>query len=163
MATVDDVTYLSGTDDYAIDLTGNPLLQSDYEAVLSTIYTAVKDVVFTPYDSRWQGDPAIQAGDMITQVDRDGNEYETLVTSSTYKYRRASILSANGLPLKAKGYKGSTNKKLVEIKRRIDKEVGDKLTTLEQAQLNATELIANMLGGYAILQQMRFTLQITPI
>jgi hypothetical protein len=150
MATVDDVTYLSGTDDYAIDLTGNPLLQGDYEAVLSAIYTAVKDVVFTPYDSRWQGDPAIQAGDMITQVDRDGNEYETLVTRSTYKYRGASILSANGLPLKAKGYKGSTNKKLVEIKRRIDKEVGDKLTTLEQAQLNATELIANMLGGHAI-------------
>ncbi len=150
MATVDDVTYLSGTDDYAIDLTGNPLLQSDYEAVLSAIYTAVKDVVFTPYDSRWQGDPAIQAGDMITQVDRDGNEYETLVTSSTYKYRGASILSAKGLPLKTKGYKGSTNKKLVEIKRRIDKEVGDKLTTLEQAQLNATELIANMLGGHAI-------------
>lgn len=150
MATVDDVTYLAGTDDYAIDLTNNPLLQGDYETVIGNIYNAVKDTVFTPYDSRWQGDPAIQAGDMITQVDRDGNEYETLVTSSTYKYRGASTLSANGLPLKAKGYKGSTNKKLVEIKRRIDKEVGDKLTTLEQAQLNATELIANMLGGHAI-------------
>lgn len=150
MATVDDVTYLAGTDDYAIDLTNNPLLQGDYETVIGNIYNAVKDTVFTPYESSWQGNPAIQAGDIITQIDRDGNEYTTLVTSSTYKYLGASTLSARGLPLKAKGYKGSTNKKLVEIKRRIDKEVGDKLTTLEQAQLNATELIANMLGGYAI-------------
>jgi hypothetical protein len=150
MATVDGVTYLAGTDDYAIDLTNNPLLQGDYETVIGNIYNAVKDTVFTPYESSWQGNPAIQAGDIITQIDRDGNEYTTLVTSSTYKYRGASILSARGLPLKAKGYKGSTNKKLVEIKRRIDKEVGDKLTTLEQAQLNATELIANMLGGHAI-------------
>ncbi|GMG96861.1 hypothetical protein [Tepidimicrobium xylanilyticum] len=150
MATIDGTTYLAGSDEYAIDLSENPLLQGDYETVLPNIYNNVKDTVFTPYTSDWQGNPAIQAGDMIKQIDRDGKEYQTIVTKSIYKYRGKSILEAKGLPEISRGYKGSTNRKIAEIKRKIDVEIGDKLTTLEEQQLQATELIANMLGGYAI-------------
>jgi hypothetical protein len=150
MATVDDTTYLAGTDEYAIDLTENPLLQGDYETVLPNIYNNIKDTEFTPFESNWQGNPAIQAGDMITQIDRDGKVYPTLVTFSKYKYRGSSTLKAEGLPVAAKGYKGSTNKKITNIIRKEIKPIGDQLTTLEQAQLHATQLIANMLGGYAI-------------
>lgn len=150
MATVEDTTYLAGSEDYAIDLSENPLLQGDYETILPVIYNNVKDTVFTPYTSDWQGNPAIQAGDIITQIDRDGKEYNTLVTKSTYKYRGKSTLEGRGLPEVARGYKGSTNRKIAEIKKKIDKDIGDKLTTLEEAQLQATELIANMLGGYVV-------------
>ncbi len=150
MATVDDTTYLAGTDEYAVDLTENPLLQGDYETVLPNIYNNIKDTEFTPFESNWQGNPAIQAGDMITQIDRDGKVYPTLVTFSKYKYRGSSTLKAEGLPVAAKGYKGSTNKKITNIIRKEIKPIGDQLTTLEQAQLHATQLIANMLGGYAI-------------
>lgn len=146
----EEVTYLTGTDDYAVDLSDNPLLQGGYETVLPNIFENVKNTVFTPYESRWQGNPALEAGDIITQVDRDGVEHNTLVTNSTYKYRGASTLAARGLPLKAKGYKGSTNKKIANIVRKEIKPIGDKLTSLEQAQLNVTELIANMLGGYVV-------------
>lgn len=150
MATVEDKTYLTGTDDYAIDVTENPLLQGDYETVLPNIFNNVKGTVFTPYTSDWQGNPAIQAGDLIKQIDRDGKEYNTLVTKSIYKYRGKSVLEAKGLPEISRGYKGSTNRKIAEIKRKVDVEIGDKLTTLEQAQLDATELMANMLGGYFV-------------
>lgn len=150
MATIDGTTYLAGSEDYAIDLSENPLLQGDYENVLPNIFDNVKDTVFIPYTSDWQGNPALMAGDMIVQVDRDGKVYNTLVTKSVYKYRGRSILEAKGLPELARGYKGSTNRKIAEIKRKIDVEIGDKLTTLEEAQLQATQLIANMLGGYAI-------------
>ncbi|OZV10801.1 hypothetical protein CIW83_18460 [Tissierella sp. P1] len=148
MATVEDTTYLAGSEDYAIDLSENPLLQGGYETVLPNVFNNVKNTVFTPYTSNWQGNPAIQAGDIITQIDRDGKEYNTLVTKSIYKYRGRSTLEAKGLPEISKGYKGSTNRKIAQIKRAVEKEVGDKLTNLEQAQLNATELMANMLGGY---------------
>lgn len=150
MYSTEDTSYLAGSDEYAIDLSENPLLQGDYETVLPNIYNNVKDTVFTPYECSWQGNPAIEAGDMIVQVDIDGKAYNTLVTSSTFKYRGASTLSAKGLPEISRGYKGSTNRKIAEIKKKIDKDIGDKLTTLEEAQLQATELIANMLGGYAI-------------
>ncbi len=146
----EEVVYLAGTDEYVVDLTDNPLLQNKRNEAISNIYNSVKDTTFTPYESSWQGNPAIQPGDKIIQIDRDGNEYSTIVTYSSYKYRGSSTLAGRGQPVKAKRYSGSTNKKIAEIKRKIEKEVGDKLTSLEQAQLNVTELIANMLGGYLI-------------
>jgi hypothetical protein len=159
----EDTVYIAGTDDYVVDLTDNPLLQDSYSTVLANIYNKVKQVVFTPFESRWQGNPAIQTGDIITQVDRDNVSHATLVTHSTYKYRGASTLAARGLPLKAKGYKGSTNKKISNIVRKEIKPIGDKLTALEQAQLNVTELIANMLGGYAFYEADGFYIADNPV
>lgn len=146
----EDTIYLAGTDEYVVDLTDNPLLQNNRETAVSNLYNKVKDTIFTPYESKWQGNPAIQPGDRVLQIDRDGNEFNTIVTYSSYKYRGSCNLSAKGKPVKAKQYPGSTAKKIAEIKRKMEQEVGGKLTALEQAQLNATTLIANMLGGYAI-------------
>lgn len=146
----EEITYLAGSYEYVVDLTDNPLLQNNFQDAISNVYDAVKNTIFTPYESSWQGNPAVQPGDMIAQTDRDGNEYITIVTYSMYKYRGAGTLAGRGMPIKAKRYTGSTNKKLAEIKRKIEKEVGDKLTSLEQAQLNVTEFIANMLGGYVV-------------
>lgn len=161
MYSTEDTTYLAGSEDYAIDLTDNPLLQGDYETVLPNIFNNIKDTIFTPYISDWQGNPAIQAGDLITQIDIDGKEYNTLVTKSVYKYRGRSVLEAKGLPDISKGFKGSTSRRIAQIKRVVEKEVGDKLTTLEQAQLNANELMASMLGGHFIEDKENGILYIT--
>ena len=146
----DDVTYISGSEGYTIDLTENLLLQGDYETVLPNIYNNVKDTIFTPYTSNSKGNPAIQAGDIIKQIDKNGKEYTTIITKSVYKYRGKSTLEGKGVPQISKGYKGSTNRKLAEIKHKVDVEIGDKLTDLEQAMLNATELITGQLGGYVL-------------
>lgn len=150
MYSTEDTTYLAGSEDYAIDLTDNPLVSGEYSTLLNNIFDNVKDTVFTPYTSDWQGNPAIQAGDIIKQIDIDGKEYDTLVTKSVYKYRGRSVLEAKGLPEISRGYKGSTSRRIAQIKRVTEKVVGDQLTTLEQAQLNAMEFLANMLGGHFI-------------
>ncbi|HZK00981.1 MAG TPA: hypothetical protein VFC79_13270, partial [Tissierellaceae bacterium] len=90
MASTEDTTYLTGAEDYAIDLSENPLLQGDYETVLPIILTNVEGVIFTPYESEIKGNPAIQSGDMIVQVDKNGKEYNTIVTKMVYKYRGRS-------------------------------------------------------------------------
>ncbi len=128
----EEVTYLAGSDEYVVDLTNNPLLQKDFQTVISNIYEKVKTTVFTPYESRWQGNPAIQTGDKIIQIDRDGNEFETIVTHSTYKYRGASILAARGLPVKAKGYKGSTNKKIAEVRRVLEDNFNRQINEMQE-------------------------------
>ncbi|HZJ99354.1 MAG TPA: hypothetical protein VFC79_05085, partial [Tissierellaceae bacterium] len=51
MASTEDTTYLAGSEDYAIDLSENPLLQDEYETVLANIYINVMDISFTPYTS----------------------------------------------------------------------------------------------------------------
>lgn len=149
-ATIGGVNYLIGTDEYTIDITNNPLLQNNFETALTNIFNNIKNTIFIPYNSQWQGNPAIQAGDIITQIDIDGKIYNTLVTHSTYRYRGRSNLSARGITNISKGYKGSTDKMFTIIKQRVEEDIGDQLTTLEQAQLDATQLLANMLGGHFI-------------
>lgn len=130
--TVDDVTYVTGTDEYVVDLTDNPLVQGDLDTLLPNIYDGVKDTKFTPFESRWQGNPAIQPGDSITQIDRDGNSVDTIVTYSAYKYRGASSLAGRGLPLKAKGYKGSTNKKITEVRRALEDNFNRQINEMQE-------------------------------
>ena len=57
----EELTFLAGTDEYVVDLTNNPLLQEDVQTVILNVYDRVKGIVFTPYESRWQGNPAVQA------------------------------------------------------------------------------------------------------
>lgn len=141
------ISYITGTDDYAIDLTGNELLQGNYASVLPDILGNIEDTIFTPYTANFHGNPALESGDIITHIDVDGNVFETLITHSKYKYRGTSVLDAKGLPNISRGF-NSTDGRIAQIIKKVDKEIGNKLTTLEQEQLNATELIGNMLGGY---------------
>nr|DAT54001.1 MAG TPA: Minor structural protein 4 [Caudoviricetes sp.] len=152
----DEKTYLTGTDDYAIDLTENPLLQQDYSKVLPAILNKIKEIKFNPYTvSKWQGNPAIEAGDMVRHIDVDGNIFDTIITSSTYRYGMKGSMEAKAKSEINKGYKGSTSKKIANVVQKIENnriEVEDKLTSVEQAQLNAMQLMANMLGGHAIVE-----------
>ena len=141
------ISYITGTDDYAIDLTGNELLQGNYASVLPDILGNIEDTIFTPYTANFHGNPALESGDIITHIDVDGNVFKTLITHSKYKYRGTSVLDAKGLPNISRGF-NSTDGRIAQIIKKVDKEIGNKLTTLEQEQLNATELIGNMLGGY---------------
>lgn len=146
----ENILYLTGTDDYAIDLSGNVLLQDNYHNVLPNILSKVGVTNFTPYNSSWHGNPALQVGDIIKHIDVDGVTYNTLVTNTSYKYRGTSTLDGKALPNISRGYKSNDNR-VAQIIQKIEKDVGDKLTTLEQAQFNATELMANMLGGHLII------------
>ena len=155
----DDKVYLTGSDEYVIDLTENPLLQGSYETVLPNIFNKIKNIKFNPYTAKWQGDPSVEAGDMVKHIDVDKNEFNTIITGSTYKYRQAGNMEAKAKSEVNKGYKGSTSKKLANVVQKIENnriEVEDKLTSVEQAQLNAMQLMANMLGGHSIVTEDAF-------
>ena len=163
LATVDDTTYLAGTEVYAVDLSDNPLLQSGYDTILPVIFNKIKVVSFHPFTSSWQGNPAMQAGDIITQTGTNGVVYPTVVTSTTYKYRGRSVFEAKGLPNVSRGFQGTTSKKLSTLLKQVrenNANVLGELTSLEQAQLNATELMGNMLGGYVIKDEQNGVLYI---
>lgn len=151
----EDVTYLTGTDDYAIDLSGNVLLKDSYDSVLPNILANIGNTIFTPYNAQWNGNPAMDAGDIITHIDIDDNVINSLITNITYKYRGTSDLSGKGLPNISRGFE-STDNRLVQIIQRVEEDVGNKLNSLEQQQLQAMELIINTLGGYATKRENAF-------
>ena len=142
-----DISYIVGTDDYMIDLTGNELLQGQYNTVLPNILSKVEGVNFTPYSASWNGDPALDVGDIVTHIDLEGVEHRTVVTNLSYKYRGVSTLNAKALPNISRGFKSSDNR-IASTIRRVEAELGSEMNNLQQEQLRATELIAGTLGGY---------------
>lgn len=140
-------TYLVGTDDYAIDLTGNILLRSNYEQALPVILNNIEHTKFTPYTAVWNGDPAIDVGDIVTHIDLDGVERRVVVTNTNYKYMGASEMSGRASPNIVRGFKSSDNR-IATIIGKIEADTSSKLSSLQQEQMMATELIGNMLGGY---------------
>lgn len=149
----EDIVYITGTEDYAIDISDNPLLQSDYEIVLPNILNNVQGTIFRPYETEWFGNPAIDSGDMVIHETLSGELINSIITTSTFNYGRKSKMYAKATPTVKKGFEGSTSKKLNQIVRKIrqqDREYNEKITNLESAQLNAIEMMANMLGGHII-------------
>ena len=136
------------SDNYIINISENPLFQDLGENLISNIYDNVKGITFVPYKSEWQGNPALECGDMIQQIDVDGNIYDTIVTNMEFTFRGKSTIEANGTAEIKRGYRGSTDKRISEIKRRTLDYIDDKISTVDEAILNATELITGVKGGY---------------
>ena len=143
----EEVRYMSGTDEYAINLSDNELLQDDYDTLLPNILNRIDKVKFTPTEGEFNGNPAIESGDIITHEDIDGNIINTVVTHSSYKYRGRHTIKGEGKHNLSRDFK-STDNRIAHIIDRVEENLGDEINNLEQAQLNATELIANTLGGF---------------
>jgi len=149
----DDAIYLAGTDNYMWDLSGNPLLQDNYATVLNNLLTKVSALTYRPYTCEWQGDPAMEVGDVITHNTSDGNSYITLITHSRYKYRGKAIMDADGLPAETQGFKGSTDKRIELVRKQLEETIGNEVSDLEQAIIDATDLLTAELGGYVVKRQ----------
>jgi hypothetical protein len=92
----EDQDYVIGDRTYALHISDNVLIQGDPTDVLNKIADAMIGFTYLPFTSSWQGNPALQPGDIIQQTDRKGVQYRTIVTNSTYAYRGVCNLSAKG-------------------------------------------------------------------
>ena len=145
----DDQTYLVGTDYYAIHISDNKLIQGDPTDALNAMLDVFQDFAFLPFTSDWQGNPALQPGDIIEQVDRNGVHYRTIITESDFAYRGKCSLSAKGASQLNQGYQSQLTKKVSQLIRSIhQKQV--QLDSLDQAIVSATSMIAGALGGYFV-------------
>ena len=67
--------------------------------ILQNIYNLISGYEYYPCEISMVGDPSIEAGDMITTLDREGYDKNILLTSVTYNWRASSsILSEGGNP-----------------------------------------------------------------
>jgi predicted nucleic acid-binding Zn-ribbon protein len=61
----------------------NPIMT---QAQLNSIYAALSTLTYMPYDIRWQGNPALQAGDKVLIADVNDHIYNTLIMEQQIKY-----------------------------------------------------------------------------
>ncbi len=147
----EETDYLVGTSNYALIIEDNPLLQDDFEPVLSALYAKIGGFKYRPYKFVVLGYPHLWPGDMITKlVDADGNELTSVITNHVYKLN-ASEIEARGETETVRGY--ATGAPFTVSQKRVltavaKREVARQTSGLEQATLHLNELMANALGLY---------------
>jgi hypothetical protein len=140
---------LYGRREYLIVLEDNPLVQENMDAVMSAIYEKIGRFAYIPYESKIFGDPAREAGDLVTILHKDGTEYHTIITNISYTFRGESSIEARGASNTVNNIQGYSVKKISSALKEI-KQADYDFTDMEKAINSSTNLIANMLGGYAI-------------
>ena len=109
------------------------------------IYTKVNRFSYTPCSVQWRGNPAVQAGDIVKVIDKDGFPHTVLVMSQ-------SIQIGGGCSAKidCKG-SGETKNTFSSGFEPLGQKVERLNIKLEKAILNATEAITGNKGGVVVL------------
>jgi len=89
------------------------------QQVIDTIFSIIRTVKYTPMSIRMPGDPSIELGDLITNMDRNGNRFESLVTSYRFSYRGSMQLKSAGRNPKLAGIRDKSAKILANLEQEI--------------------------------------------
>lgn len=77
-------SYMVGTQGYVLVISDNKLIRKgDGQTVASMIAEKCVGMIFRPFESQCPTDVALEAGDTITIEDRNGNLYNTYLTTTT--------------------------------------------------------------------------------
>ncbi len=109
------------------------------------IYSRVNRLTYTPCSVDWRGNPAIQAGDIVTVYDKEGYPHTVLVMSQTIK-----IGGGLNAKIDCKG-SGETKNTFSSNFEPLGKKIGRLNVKLEKAILDATSAITGNKGGVVVL------------
>lgn len=145
--------YLAGTDDYAINIVGNLLAQSNFLTLATNIYNAIGGYTYRPYKATTRPIPHLDPLDPVVFIGEDGAAHNSMITKITFKADASTETEASGRTAERNGYAalGAMTARQTEIlaalKKAVDDEIDD-ITDREEALLNLNELITNSLGLY---------------
>lgn len=114
----------------------NPLMTQE---ILDEIFATVGSVSYTPANLKWRGNPAIEAGDIITAIDKDGISHAVYVMEQTIKI-------GGGLCSEVKCY-GDSEASVGFSTSPQAKKLQQVYTKLQDAIKSATELLNGTNGG----------------
>lgn len=116
--------YLAGSDAYALDLSGNPMLaaadETTMSAVLQAIYNRVRGFTYRPFEAKVMPAPWLFPMDRVNFTDLKGNVHFSLLTNVNTTINGATVLKAAGETAQANSYtapSGLTNAQQVAIRR----------------------------------------------
>lgn len=88
---------VAGTDDYAIDLTGNALVGPLAATVMPAINTAVNGFVYRPFTAAVINAPYLWPMDEVTFTDKDGNDHASVLTNVAFSINGVTALESKGM------------------------------------------------------------------
>lgn len=91
------VEIVEGTDDYAIDLSGNALAELLIATVLPVVNTTVNGLTYRPLTAAVVSAPYLWPMDAITFADKDGNTYSSVLTNVAFGLNGTTALESKGM------------------------------------------------------------------
>jgi hypothetical protein len=110
------------------------------------VFAKFSGLQYTPSQVKWRGNPAIQAGDVVVTVDKDGTNHTVLVMSQNIK-----ISGGLNCTIDCKG-KSATKSAFSNNFESVGQKLDRIYKTLEQQILDATNAITGNSGGFVQLR-----------
>lgn len=89
-------TYMAGTEGYVLGISSNKLIRvGDGQTIASIIAEKCVGMRFRPFESECPTDVALEAGDSLIIVDRNGKIYTSLLTTTTLKPGSGQKIACN--------------------------------------------------------------------
>ena len=145
-------SYIIGTEDYAVNITGNPFITTDnVTATLNSIYTNISSTAFIPFEFETHGFPHLWQMDLIKILSPDSILYNTIIMSHKYTLNGTSTLSCRSESETKSGYASVapfTVKQRNIIKVISGTITDNKISTSEQASFIFNKLMSNSMGYF---------------
>ena len=112
-------TQASGESGIVYDMGEVPIVQgldTTNHGIVANVSQKVQSISYTPCDITFNGDPSIDLGDMIANIDRSGNEVISLVTYYKWTYRGRHQIKSAGQNPKLLKLKGKQSKEVQNLK-----------------------------------------------
>lgn len=120
----------------------NPFITS---AMADLVWSKISGVKYTPCKVKWRGNPAVQAGDIVSIIDKNGTAHTVFVMSQ-------QIVIGGGLnsTIECKGKSETTNNFSNSFSTASQK-IERVYSTMEQSIVDATNVITGANGGYVVI------------
>ena len=89
-------TIVSGTDDYALDMTGNYLAATGIATILPAVKNAVDGFTYRPFSASVINAPYLWPMDMVTFTDKNGNDHSCALTNVNFGINSIMALASKG-------------------------------------------------------------------
>ena len=91
------IVIVEGTDDYAIDLTGNAIAGPLVATVLPSLNTALNGFTYRPFAAAVINAPYLWPMDIVTFTDKDGNDHTSALTNVAFGLNGTTAMESKGM------------------------------------------------------------------
>ena len=95
--TTGGIDIVEGTDDYALDLTGNTLAAPMITTILPALNTALNGFTYRPFTAAAVNAPYLWPMDAVTFTDKEGNDHASLLTNVCFGLNGTTAMEARGM------------------------------------------------------------------
>jgi len=132
--TTGGIDIVEGTDDYALDLTGNTLAAPMITTILPALNTALNGFSYRPFTAAAVNAPYLWPMDAVTFTDKEGNDHASLLTNVCFGLNGTTAMEARGMTYvlnRQKLPEGFTKEQaqlINEVSNQIKEDIDDSLT-----------------------------------